>query len=154
MKKFLAIVCCLALCLSFAACSNSDTKPADDNNSGTNQSEGTGDNQSESNVTADLEKYIESIQSLLDSTAETLKEGGIEMKVYAENNSLVYSYQYSDSSIPGSELKGTLDEGLEAEKDTFTSSLKEIQDAVPGTESIIVKYLDSNGDEITSREFK
>ena len=50
--------------------------------------------------------------------------------------------------------KEQLDANLEAAKGTFSSVLSGTKQAAPDTKSLIVEYLDKNGDVITSREFK
>ena len=128
-SSILAFILCIAMCLSFVACSSKST-------------------------TDKINSYIATIQDELDELNESMGDT-MKIDVTARDNSLVYSYQYKiDLGMDNETVAGLLDAGLEDEKATFMDVLDELQDAAPGAESVIVEYLDSTGKVITSREFK
>ena len=51
-------------------------------------------------------------------------------------------------------VSGYLDSYLDTTASTYTTVLKQVRDAVPDTKSIIVQYLDTDGDVIVEKEFK
>jgi hypothetical protein len=125
MKKFLAVLICLVICLSLAACGSSNRSLED-------------------YAAAAKEEVSESIDSIEDAKFDILARG----------NSLVYSYQYTVDFGDTSALKEALDQALTSQADSFQDLLSSLKSAVPDAESIIVEYLDLNGNIITSREFK
>lgn len=69
-------------------------------------------------------------------------------------NSLVYTYKYTTDIDDIETVKETFDQSLEAGKDSYIQSLNALKLIVPSTESIIIEYLDKDGNIITSGEFK
>ena len=101
--------------------------------------------------TMTLEELVALSQDEIKDLSESLKQMGLEVKLEARNKSMVYSYRYIGEAMLSKEQ---LDANLEAAKDTFSSVLSGTKQAEPDTKSLIVEYLDKNGDVITSREFK
>lgn len=97
--------------------------------------------------------YIATIQDELDQSIASLKDSGMGLKVEARGNSLVYSYQY-DSISNSDALKASLDQAMETMASTFETVLKSLKKEVASAESVIVEYLDKDGEVITSKEFK
>lgn len=131
--SLLALVLCLAMCLSLGACSK---------------------NGGEEDTSAQLTAFIDSLQDQLDSMTESLGDT-MDIKISARGNSLVYSYQYKiDLGMDNEVAAESLSSSMDAVESTFTSVLSELQKAVPGAESIIVEHLDNAGNVITSKEFQ
>ncbi len=128
-KTLAALVVCAVMCLSLAACGGNDGPT--------------------------LESYIESIQSQLDAQIKQYEEQGMKMEVKAEGNKLVYIYQYTtDLGADNATLKTALDGELEKVSATFSGVLSALKTEVPSAEAVVVRYLDVNGAEITSQEWK
>ena len=182
MKKILAILASLTMCLSFAACGEEKK----DESSAKTESSSVAEVSSEEAVEESSEKTVEesseeedseeaeetgaevttgsyeSVQAFIDGNQETfdafkesLAGSGLSMEILARGNSLVYSYQYTDTSIQDTEeMKTALESSMESQKETFNTVLSSVQLAVPSTESVIVEYFDSEGDIIATFEFK
>lgn len=78
----------------------------------------------------------------------------MEMDIIARGNSLVYTYKYSIDIGDVETAKAALDKGMESQKETFVQMLDSLKLVVPTTESVIIEYLDKDGNVITSGEFK
>lgn len=166
MKKILAFALCLVLSFSLLACGNEETPNTE--NSGTSEAEteasdttkSTEDTEpSESEETADsaamtMEAFIASIQGQMDQMAAGLESMGMNLDVVARGNSLAYVYQYTIDVGDTSLVKDSLERSLDSMSDTFTYILDSLKLAVPDAESVIVEYLDMEGNVIVSKEFK
>ena len=166
MKKILAFALCLVLSFSLLACGNEET-PNTDNSDTSNvatealdTTELTEDTQpSESEETAastnsNMDAFIASIQGQIDQMAGSVESSGMGLDVVARGNSLVYIYQYTIDVGDTSLVKDSLERSLDSMSDTFTSILDSLKLTVPDAESVIVEYLDMNGNVILSKEFK
>ncbi len=158
MKKIAAIIACLAVCLSLAACSGGDAESSStvtENSSATPVSSQTApESTTAATGSGTIEAYIASIQDTIDQMSESMKAQGMNIKVLARDKSLVYSYQLTTESADISQMKETLESGLESQASTFTQVLSGVKMMAPDTKSVIVEYLDKNGDVIVSKEFK
>ena len=166
MKKILAFALCLVLGFSLVACGNEET-PNTDNSDTSNvatealdTTELTEDTQpSESEETAastnsNMDAFIASIQGQIDQMAGSVESSGMGLDVVARGNSLVYIYQYNIDLGDTSLIKGSLESALDSMSDVFTSVLDSLRLVVPDAESVIVEYLDMEGNIIASKEFK
>ena len=166
MKKILAFALCLVLSFSLLACGNEET-PNTDNSDTSNvatqaldTTELTEDTQpSESEETAastnsNMDAFIASIQGQIDQMAASVESSGMGLDVVARGNSLVYIYQYNIDLGDTSLIKGSLESALDSMSDVFTSVLDSLRLVVPDAESVIVEYLDMEGNIIASKEFK
>ena len=121
MKKLLVVLCCLVMCLSFAACSNN---------------------------TATVESYISSIQSDIDTMKESMGISGANLDVTARGNSMVYSFQFTTDVGDTSLIKDSLSSAMDQMASTFENGFQELKAKVSSAESIIVEYLDKDGNVI------
>ncbi len=128
MKKFLTSLLAVAMCFTLAACSNS------------------------SEMT--LEKYIDSMQDEISEMTESMKEQGMTIEVSARENSLVYSYHFTEDLGDTSLVKASLEQSLEELSSTFEDILSTLKEEVSSAESVIVEYLDMDGNVIVSKEYK
>ncbi len=128
MKKLLVAVCCLVMCLSFASCGGSGA--------------------------GSMDKYISSIQSQIESMKDTLESSGMKLELVQRENSLVYRYQFTADIGDADAAKQTLESGMEQMASTFEAGLKELKQKVSGAESLIVEYVDKDGNVIFSKEYK
>lgn len=128
MKKLLVAVCCLVMCLSFASCGGSGA--------------------------GSMDKYISSIQSQIESMKETLESSGMKIELVQRENSLVYRYQFTADIGDTATVKEYLESEMEKQASTFEAGLKELKQKVSGAESLIVEYVDKDGNVIFSKEYK
>ncbi len=146
MKKLLALLLTLVFALSLVACGTPASNDNDDDSTS-----------SASSVVDSVNQDIVDLISTQQSTIDSIKDqyaGTLDFAMEARGNSLVYKYSYLSDLGDLSLLKTSLDSSLESGAETFESSLKTMQLAVPGMESLIIEYYDMNGTLITSREYK
>ena len=128
MKKLLVAVCCLVMCLSFASCGGSGA--------------------------GSMDKYISSIQSQIESMKASLESSGMKIELVQRENSLVYRYQLTVDIGDTATVKDYLESEMEKQASTFEAGLKELKQKVSGAESLIVEYVDKDGNVIFSKEYK
>lgn len=132
MKRFSAILLCFIMALSLFACGGKAKT---------------------------VEDYLndKEVQAQMDTLKETMKSAGIEMDVKGEGNKMIYSYKFSEQidEESMSAVKETLESGLEAQVSVFDGILKTLKDEMKISDpSISVRYLNADGSEILTREFK
>lgn len=101
-----------------------------------------------------IQEYVEQNAEQLDSISSSFEGTGINMDILARGNSLVYSCQYTMDIGDTDLIKSTLDSSLDASSSTYESVLSLLKLQVPSAESVIVEYLDMDGNVITSKEYK
>ena len=156
MKKLLAILSCLTICLSFAACGDKDDSSAEkaESKAAVESSVAESEASADASEGKTIQEFIDENKETFDVLKDSLKDSGMEMDILARENSLVYTYKYTIDVGDTETVKATLDQGLESQKDTFVQILDSLKLTVPTTESVIVEYLDKDGNIITSGEFK
>lgn len=129
--SFTALLLCLVMLVSLAACGavgGSDTDK--------------------------LNRFIESAQGELENMRASFGDT-VDVKLEARDKSLVYIFQYKeDTGLDNETLKQALDSAMEGMSSTFTTVLSAVKGQVASVESVIVEYLDKDGELITSIEFK
>lgn len=127
MKKVLSMVLCVALCLSFAACGGKKT----------------------------VESYINGIQDEIAQMEEQVKQQGMNLKVSARENTLVYTYQYTiDLGDASDQVAAGLEQSMDSLKSVFDGILQTLKKEIPSAESVVVEYLDKDGKVLYSHEYK
>ncbi len=166
MKKILALALCLVLGFSLVACGNEETPNTDNSDTSnvatealdtTELTEDTQPSESEETVAStnsNMDAFIASIQGQIDQMAASVESSGMGLDVVARGNSLVYIYQYNIDLGDTSLIKGSLESALDSMSDVFTSVLDSLRLVIPDAESVIVEYLDMEGNIIASKEFK
>ena len=165
--RLAALVMCALMCVSLAACGGQKDSVQDQDNQ---KVEGT-DGDKNLNGTADgstndgqestsLEDYLASIRDEIDAQIAALGDD-MKLAVEADGNKLVYSYQYAydvaeSLGVDINTVKEALDVQLVDESviSQFQDVLSELKKVVPSAEAVVVKYLNADGSEITSKEFK
>lgn len=173
MKKLLTMVAYLAVCFCLAACGE---EPSDSSSAKNTTAAGenttvatteattaatteatteatTTETQGKENA-GSMQAFIDSIQDQIDDMSAAMSASGLDMKVTARGNSLVYTYQYTIDVGDTSVLKPALEQATEGLSDTFENILKALKISVPDAESFIVEYLDKDGKLILSKEYK
>ena len=162
MKKGLAFVVCLVMCLSLAACQKQSEKVNTDAPSTSATTSTTASTAAPSGTTTtsapvsgnlSVKDFIASIQPQIDQMASSIESSGMKLSVSARGNSMVYSYQYLTDVGDTSVIKGALDQAMDQMASTFTTILSSMKQVVPDAKSIIVEYLDMNGNVIVSKEY-
>ena len=95
----------------------------------------------------------EEVQSELEAQKKSLEGSGMDIAITGEDNKLIYTFTYLEMENQDG-MAEALQQGLEAEKTTFSGVAKSIKLAVDVENPIVVvRYLDSTGAEIYSAEF-
>lgn len=103
-----------------------------------------------------VEEYIQSdvLQESISGLKDAYINSGIDLSVTGKDNQLIYTFRYIDLT-KSDELTEALKSGLEANADSFTDVASSLKLAVnEENPEVIVRYVDSNGDEICSQTFK
>ena len=101
-----------------------------------------------------VEDFIANSQEEIDQMTADMEGSGMELKVVARGNSLAFIYQFQIDLGDTSLLKDALEESLESMSDLFNTMLSSLKQSVSNAESIIVEYLDMDGNVIVSKEYK
>ncbi len=176
MKKVVSILLTLALSVSVAltvtSCGDKDkgkdassevSKTQVDNSKEESKEESSKEESSEAaggqnslGKYASIKEYVESdeVQSQLDAMMASLDTSTMKMEVYGEDNKLVYSYTYLVDLSGMGDIASSLNTALEGQASTFEAVASSLKLAVDVENPVVVvKYLDKDGNEITSKEF-
>lgn len=108
-----------------------------------------------SSVTYDsVEDYINENRDIIDEIVASMEQDGITGDIYARGNSLVFSLKFTIDIGDTSVIKEYLDQMLDEGASLFESIVYEMRFEIPSAESVIVEYLDMDGNVITSKEYK
>ena len=103
-----------------------------------------------------IEEFVNSdiMQEQIDSITSSLKDSGMNIKITGEGDKLVYTYTYETDTTDIEGLAEMLESGMEDQTSVFEGVAASVKLAVD-VESpvVVVRYLDSEGNEIYSREF-
>jgi len=105
---------------------------------------------------SELEEYLEANAKDIRELEEGLSAEGMEMKIVAEGNSLVYECTITAISQKDvtDEVVDAMQTEMTAQEETLKSALEMIRTEVPSTESIICRYYDKDGNLIYDAEVK
>ena len=163
MKKLLALICGIVLCMSMVACGNSDEKNSsvkEDSSSVTENSKAETSSGKDSSTTEisdikTLEDFIAANNESFVTLNKQLDGTGASFEVFARDNSLVFSYKYTSDAIKNDDkTKKSLEASVKSDESSYKNLLEATRITVPSTKSVIVEYLDSKGEVISSFEFK
>jgi FlaG/FlaF family flagellin (archaellin) len=153
MKKIIAILAALAICISMTACGSTKS----DDTSSDAASDETSSVESVASEETALETYVngDDFQQTIAELSVSYESQGISLLVKAEGNSLIYTCQYT-GDIDTESTKAVLEEYLASDTTmtTFSGLLTSIKLYAPDTESVVVEYTDKDGNLITSYEYK
>ncbi len=98
----------------------------------------------------------DTFQEQVKTLSESYEAQGMKLDITAEGNTLVYTCTYTVDGVDIEEARTALKNYLDS--DTMTKSIEEvlesIRKSVPETESVKVVYVDNDGQEIASKEYK
>ncbi len=149
-RKFIMFLLCAGLCLSIASCGNNG-------NSVSSDAAETVSSQSGEKTLTELEKLVQEdeFQDQVKALSQTYESKGMKLEVGAEGNSVVYKCIYT-VAVDAARSKEELAEHLESKafETSIDSVLRSFKAQVPQTHSVIVRYIDMNGNIIASKEYK
>lgn len=170
-RKMLLLMCAMTLAFALTACGGSGDDA--DTSGGAAQTEedasGGDDAAAEDDTSADdtaddtaagkfasIQEFIDSdmMQKELATQLESLEETGISMELTAEDNKLIYNFKIDDPDLSAVMDTATLESTLDSQASTFESVAGVLPAAIDiENPVIVVRYLDSDGNELASREF-
>lgn len=98
--------------------------------------------------------YIDKNRAMIEEVKASMQQEGMSTDVYARGNSMVFSFRLTIDIGDTSELEVYLEQYFSQLEPAFISILDEMRLEIPSAESIILEYLDINGNTIASKEFK
>ena len=170
-RKMLLLMCAMTLAFALTACGGSGDDA--DTSGGAAQTEedasGGDDAAAEDDTSADdtaddtaagkfasIQEFIDSdmMQKELATQLESLEGTGISMELTAEDNKLIYNFKIDDPDLSAAMDSATLESTLDSQASTFESVAGALPAAIDVENPVIVvRYLDSDGNELVSREF-
>lgn len=168
MKKLFAMLLCAVLALTAAACTKNETASSAVNTSSSTSEDvsSTGEetssdadvssteDASSQDETYSMEEFVALSKDSIDAMKESFASQGLVIDVVAEGNSLVYRYQYSTAVGDTAAVKAALEDAIVEQDSVFEGVLTSVKSLVSDAESVIVEYLDADGSEIFSKEYK
>lgn len=171
LRKLLLLMCAMTLAFTLTACGGSgdDADTAGDA-SQTEEDASAGDDAAAQDDAADdnaaddtaagkfasIQEFIDSdmMQEELATQLESLEGTGMSMELTAEDNKLIYNFKIDDSDLSAAMDSATLESTLDSQASTFESVAGALPAAIDVENPVIVvRYLDSDGNELVSREF-
>ena len=104
----------------------------------------------------DIETYVESeeVQSQLDEMVASIEEQGMKMEVLGEDNKLIYRYTFTNMEKQDG-MAEQLEKAMGTQAETFTTIANSLETIVDVEDPmVVIEYLDVNGEEIYTAEFK
>ena len=170
-RKMLLLMCAMTLAFALTACGGSGDDA--DTSGGAAQTEedasGGDDAAAEDDTSADdtaddtaagkfasIQEFIDSdmMQEELATQLESLEGTGMSMELTAEDNKLIYNFKIDDPDLSAAMDSATLESTLDSQASTFESVAGVLPAAIDiENPVIVVRYLDSDGNELASREF-
>lgn len=159
-------MCVAMFTFAFTACGNSDNaEPAaveeDDTASADEDTAGTETEDDASGLTASgkyatLEEFINSdeMKEQMETQTAALEGTGLSVELAAEGGKLIYNFTITDPNVAAALDVAALESSLDSQASTYESIASTIPLAVEvENPSVVVRYLDSTGAELLSKEF-
>lgn len=177
-RKTLLLVCAMMMALALTACGGSGNSGNSDN---TDDAAQTADDASADDAAADdaaaddaaaaddtaddaavtgkfasIQEFIDSdiMQEQLQTQMSALEGSGMSMEITGEDNKLIYSFKIDDPDLSAVMDTAALESALESQTSTFESVAGILPTAIEVENPVVVvRYLDSDGNELVAREF-
>lgn len=105
---------------------------------------------------ASIQEFIDSdmMQEQLATQTASLEGTGMSMEITGEDNKLIYSFKIDDPELSAVMDTAALESSLDSQASTFESVAGILPTAIDVENPVVVvRYLDSDGNELASREF-
>lgn len=102
-----------------------------------------------------LEDYInsEEVQSQLSTLEKSLEGSGMNIKISAKDNKMIYTYTY-DNMEKSDELTEKHEQAMAAQDSKFQATADKIKsEAGVDSASVVIEYVDKNGEMIYTKEY-
>ena len=170
-RKMLLFMCVAMLTFAFTACGNSDdaepaaveeedAESADEDTAGEDAADAEAeDDASDLSATgkyATLEEFINSdeMKEQMETQTAALEGTGLSVELAADGSKLIYNFTITDSNVAVALDVAALESSLDSQASTYEAIASTIPLAVEvENPSVVVRYLDSTGAELLSKEF-
>lgn len=170
-RKLLLLMCAMTLAFALTACGGSgDDADSSGDAAQTEEDASAGDDAAAQDDAADdnaaddtaagkfasIQEFIDSdmMQEELATQLESLEGTGMSMELTAEDNKLIYNFKIDDPDLSAAMDSATLESTLDSQASTFEPVAGALPAAIDVENPVIVvRYLDSDGNELVSREF-
>lgn len=171
LRKLLLLMCAMTLAFALTACGGSgDDADSSGDAAQTEEEASAGDDAAaEDDASADdaaddaaagkfasIQEFIDSdmMQEELATQMESLEGTGMSMELTSEDNKLIYNFKIDDPELAAVMDTAALESTLDSQASTFESVAGVLPAAIDVEDPVIVvRYLDSDGNELASREF-
>lgn len=102
-----------------------------------------------------VEDYVnsEEVQSQLSTLEKSLEGSGMNIKISAKDNKMIYTYTY-DNMEKSDELAEQLEAAMQAQDSKFQATADGIKSEVGvDSASVVIEYIDKNGEMIYTKEY-
>ena len=160
-RRTLALLCAVTLAFTPAGCAGSKDKKDDttDTAAGSDSSVSADDNAStaeSSGKFASIQDFVDSdlFREHLESKITDFEEKGLSMSFSAEDNKLIWNFKIDNPDLSDAIDPASLESALDSQASAFESVADALTTAVDvDNPAVLVRYLNSEGTELASREF-
>lgn len=160
-RRTLALLCAVTLAFTLAACSGSKGKK--DNGTGATADSGISGGADNDAATAETSGKFASIQDFIDSDLfqkhlepkiTDFEKKGLSMSFSSEDSKLIWNFKIDNPNLSNAMNPASLESTLDSQASAFESVADTLTTAVNVDNPIVlVRYLNSEGTELASREF-
>lgn len=165
-RKMFLFMCAMMMALVLTACGGSGGTDTSDNTAQTEKEASAEDDTSADDTAVDdtaatgkfasIQEFIDSdmMQEQLATQTASLEGTGMSMEITGEDNKLIYSFKIDDPELSAVMDTAALESSLDSQASTFESVAGILPTAIDVENPVVVvRYLDSDGNELASREF-
>ena len=165
MKRLVSLLLVIVMIVCMSACSSAPKEeaplePAVVENEATNDDatndDATDDSNAgttDSNSSAIMESFVAESQSAMGAMNEAMKDV-MEITLTSEGETMTYTYKFVADVGDLSTVKQSLEGEMENQRSTMESVVKSLKDSGIANPVVVMKYVNNDGTEITSFEFK
>lgn len=158
-SKLLLLMMVLVMAFGLAACGSDDKKETTTSGTttgGTSQTQApTTGSKSSGKMYSSISDYLNdaTVKEALSTMEKSVSGSGMNIKVTSEDDKLIYTFTY-EKLEKTDEMAKQLEEGIKAQDATFQSTANQVKQYVDvDSATVVIKYVDSKGEEIYSKEY-
>lgn len=101
-----------------------------------------------------VEAYVAMNQAMVESLQQVMKDQGMSVSLKANGNDLVYEYVYNSPVENVLVLRSSLEQMTISQDETNYGLLTTIRQECPAVEGLVFRYLNTDGTEIFTKEYR
>lgn len=155
-SKLLLLMMVLVMAFGLAACGSDDKKETTTSGSSQTQAPDNKDSKSGGKMYSSISEYLNdaTVKEALSTMEKSVSGSGMNIKVTSEDDKLIYTFTY-EKLEKTDEMAKQLEEGIKAQDATFQNTANQVKQYVDvDSATVVIKYVDSKGEEIYSKEYK